>query len=42
MEITEFVNSYLQSLGLKSWAVQVFVVVFLTNRIPVRKRLTVR
>jgi hypothetical protein len=29
MKITELVNSYLQSLGLKSWVAQVFVIVFL-------------
>ncbi|MFQ5755605.1 MAG: hypothetical protein ACE5H7_05855 [Acidiferrobacterales bacterium] len=30
MKITGLVNSYLQSLGLKSWVAQVFVIVFLS------------
>ena len=30
MKITELVNSYLQSLVLKSWVDQVFVIVFLS------------
>lgn len=30
MKITELVNCYLRSLGLRSWVAQVFVIVFLS------------